>query len=349
MVNHGVVVLLHVQLVPSAVPHNRFLVSSYRDVTPVPEELHASSQSSHALYHLGTLCGQVQQPAMCRAVTVSNADRRARALVPLQFCPVSSCAVSISLGLVATGGRDGSVVLAELRKCRVMNVLHTSVCRWAAVSGVLQCDVIASTRASTAPVSACKGVHVRVQMASETASVTHLCFSEPTTRLVVAVWRCPRAPAQQDRAEEPEADVPTSEWFFGAEPPKPPERPSVPSTPSLEPSHALMVFSLQGVLLGMVSCKSAITSMFVTANGEFVVCGDVAGVITVRSVGDLQAVVTYPVMDTAAPTLANVCMAEGERFMFCGANECPLMVITDPATTVRALQSRLKDGLFGLS
>jgi hypothetical protein len=55
-----------------------------------------------------------------------------------QYCTVSAVAVSVSLGLIATGGSDGAIVLIELRKYRALRVLHTGVKR----SPLLACTAL---------------------------------------------------------------------------------------------------------------------------------------------------------------------------------------------------------------
>lgn len=305
------------QLIPTSGIHSR---TSSRDAAPVIEDLHPVSQSTHSLCHLHTLPGQ--------------------------YCHVSACAISINLSLIATGGSDGAIVLIELRKFRALRVLHTG-----------------------SPSSATRSV------------LTSLLLSDSTCRLVALsrVEQMGRAD-KQDRPPVPAPeDLPRSGsplWFFKMPVDEPGPSASVaeddvveqrPQPPAGATCNVLHLYTVYGNLLKTVELTVPVTSIALSSNGEFLLCGDAGGVITVRSLGDLG-VVSLHVPGTSGPggagagagaaggagaptttPVRTLCMADNDRFIFCGVEGAPLFAITDPANTAKALQSRLKEGLFGIS
>jgi hypothetical protein len=110
----------------------------------------------------------------------------------------------------------------------------------------------------------------------------------------------------------------------------------------------LHLYSVYGAHLGSVEVSVPITSVALTANGEFLLCGDAEGLITVRSVGDLAVVHTFRPRGATAAPMRCLAMADSDRMLFCGVEGAPLYAVTDPTNTAKALNARLKEGLFGL-
>ncbi len=93
-----------------------------------------------------------------------------------------------------------------------------------------------------------------------------------------------------------------------------------------------------------------------SASGEFLLCGDVDGNVTVRTLGDLAVVHTLRPggpsggagSGARGSAVHSVAVSDNDRFVLLGVDGSPLLVATDPVSVANSMQSRLKEGMFGL-
>ena len=230
----------------------------------------------------------------------------------------SACVVTISrcLGIVASGARDGTVLIHDLNTFRVATVINTAVgvgpspyvcmrsrvCVCVCVSGCTCACVFFRCLFVCVCSSECACVCLRTQGELESSVVTGLFISESCGRIVAVVCRTPLGPATPNTLT---ATVQT-----------------------------IQLYSLSGVFLQAVDCTVPLVCAALTSGGDFLLCGDAHGSVAVLSLGDLTVVHTYaptaagipPTPGGHNPSISAVVPSDNDRHLFVAADFTPLLV-----------------------